>query len=77
VDTILGLVMTASEAARELRESLKAPLWALSVAAVRENGTDILVIRVDPTYRHPLDYPNRFRGFDVTMTWRTPIRARG
>ena len=68
--------MTASEAARELRKLMKAPLWALSVAAVRENEEYALVIRVDPNYRHAIEHPSTFQGFKVKMLWRDPIRAR-
>jgi hypothetical protein len=67
--------VTANEAARELRSSIKAPLWALSVAAVSVNGEEVLLVRVDPNYHHPLEYPETFRGFKVTMQWRSPIRA--
>jgi hypothetical protein len=67
--------MTVNEAAKEFRALIKAPLWALSVAAVRENGDDLLVIRVDPNYRDAPRYPETFRGFKVRMEWRSPVRA--
>jgi hypothetical protein len=67
--------MTINEAARELRNKLDAPHWALSVAAVRENGQDALLVRVDPNYHRPLDVPKTFHQYVVRIEWRRPIHA--
>jgi hypothetical protein len=67
--------MNQSDAARELRQQIKAPQWALSVAAIRDKGEAVLVVRIDPRYRLAVSIPQKFGGFPVKVMWRTPIRA--
>jgi hypothetical protein len=67
--------MNPNEAARELRKNLEAPLWALSVSVLSENGKSSLIVRVDPAYRGPLKVPETFEGLPVVVKWRPPIIA--
>ena len=67
--------MSPNEAARELRKKLAAPLWALSVSVLSENGESSLIVRVDPNYRSPLNVPETFEGLPVVVKWRSPVRA--
>jgi hypothetical protein len=75
VVTILRVVMTVADAARRLRKQMDAPLWAASVAAAREKGEMVILVRVDPRYGRPLNLPPSFEGFKVVSVVRAAIRA--
>lgn len=67
--------MTVRDAARDLVRILRAPAWAVSVAATLEEGRASLVVRIDPNYRNPLNIPETFQGFPVFTQWRGQARA--
>jgi hypothetical protein len=63
------------EAARQLLNSLNAPLWAVSVMAWQEAGRQLLVVSVDPTYGQFLDIPKEFQGLEVVSQVRPVYSA--
>jgi hypothetical protein len=67
--------ITAEAAAELLRQTLRAPTWAVSVWAWHEGGKVTLIVQVDPAFS--LDkarVPDRFEGFEVkTQSRETPI----
>lgn len=62
-------------AARQLKEKLHAPLWALSVAVWTENNQTTLRVRIDPKYNLTVEPPREFQGFRVTTERRAPGKA--
>lgn len=65
----------ANRAARELRQSLDAPDWALSVMAWMERGKISLMVRIDPKMAGHVKIPEYFQGFKVDIRSKSPIRA--
>jgi hypothetical protein len=62
----------AKEAAKDLLTYLSVPVWAFSVAATLIEGSWSLVVRVNPSYRTPIDIPSTFHGYPVVRQWRRP-----
>ena len=65
----------ANRAARELRQSLSAPDWALSVMAWSQQGKISLMVRIDPRAAGTVKIPEYFQGFRVDIRSKSPIRA--
>jgi hypothetical protein len=65
----------ANRAARDLRASLGAPAWALSVMAWSQGGKISLMVRIDPRYAGQVKIPDYFQGFRVDIRSKTAIRA--
>jgi hypothetical protein len=62
-------------AAKDLLTYLSVPVWAFSVATTLIEGSWSLVVRVDPSYRTPIDIPSTFHGYPVVRQWRRVLRA--
>jgi hypothetical protein len=62
-------------AANLLKEWLKLPEWAGSVSAWEDDGSEVIVIRVEHRYAHRLPMmPKAFEGYPVIIEIR-PVRV--
>jgi hypothetical protein len=69
------MLSEANQAARELREQLKAPPWALNVTAWVQGGRTSLMVWVDPKFAGKVKIPSSFHKFRVGWRRKMPIKA--
>jgi hypothetical protein len=65
----------ANQAARELREELNAPRWAINVTAWVKDGKTSLMVWVDPKFAGKIEIPQKYHRFKVDTRRKLPIKA--